>query len=47
MGALVALGAAEIRDLAEKEGQAQVTCEFCNEQYVLNRDELEALTAAC
>jgi molecular chaperone Hsp33 len=46
MGALVALGEAEIRDLVEKEGQAQVTCEFCNEQYVLDREELEALTAS-
>lgn len=44
IGALVALGKAEIRDLAEKEGQVLVTCEFCNEQYVVDRGELEALT---
>jgi molecular chaperone Hsp33 len=44
MGALVALGKAEIHDLAEKEGQVLVTCEFCNKQYVVDRDELEALT---
>jgi molecular chaperone Hsp33 len=42
----VALGKAEIRDLVEKEGQAQVTCEFCNEQYVLDRGELEGLTSS-
>ncbi|MSQ47030.1 MAG: Hsp33 family molecular chaperone HslO [Deltaproteobacteria bacterium] len=47
MGALVALGVAEIRDLVKKEGQARVTCEFCNEQYVLDRGELEALIASC
>ena len=44
MGALVALGKGEIRDLAEKEGRALVTCEFCNERYVVDRGELEALT---
>lgn len=42
-GALIALGQAEIRDLLSKEGQATVTCEFCNEQYSISREELESL----
>ena len=45
LGALVALGEDEVRDLVEKEGQAFVTCEFCNEQYTINRTDLEALFA--
>jgi molecular chaperone Hsp33 len=45
LGALVALGEAEVRDLVEKEGQALVTCEFCNEQYSIARPDLETLFA--
>lgn len=46
MGALVALGEGEIRDLLEQEGHARVTCEFCNEQYALDREQLETLIAS-
>lgn len=46
LGALVALGQAEITDLLAKEGQAAVTCEFCDERYMIGRAELEALFAA-
>ena len=46
VGALVAMGTDEVRDLVEKEGQAAITCEFCNDQYLLNRQELEALLTA-
>jgi len=43
LGVLVALGRAEIEDLLVKEGQAVVTCEFCDEQYTVSREELGAL----
>jgi molecular chaperone Hsp33 len=43
LGALVALGQEEIRDLLHKDGHALVTCEFCNEQYTVGREELEML----
>ena len=43
LGVLVALGRAEIEDLLVKEGQAVVTCEFCDEQYTVSREELAAL----
>jgi molecular chaperone Hsp33 len=46
LGALVALGQAEIADLLVKEGQAEVTCEFCDERYTVGREELEALLVA-
>lgn len=46
LGALVALGQVEIRDLLVQEGKAEVTCEFCNEQYSVGRGELEALLRA-
>lgn len=45
LGALVALGETEVRDLVEKEGRALVTCEFCNEQYTIDRPDLETLFA--
>lgn len=43
LGVLVALGRAEIEDLLVKEGRAVVTCEFCDEQYTVGREELAAL----
>ncbi|MBI3301898.1 MAG: Hsp33 family molecular chaperone HslO [Deltaproteobacteria bacterium] len=46
LGVLVALGQAEIKDLLIKEGQATVTCEFCDERYTVGREELEALLVA-
>jgi molecular chaperone Hsp33 len=46
LGTLVALGQAEVQDLLATEGQAEVTCEFCNEHYTVGRGELEALFAA-
>ena len=44
-GALLLLGRAELRDMIEREGQAEVTCEFCAERYVIGRDELGMLVA--
>ncbi|MBO8172700.1 MAG: Hsp33 family molecular chaperone HslO [Bacillaceae bacterium] len=42
-GALISLGVEEVEKLLEEQGQAEVTCHFCNEQYILERDELENL----
>jgi molecular chaperone Hsp33 len=41
--ALISLGADELRKLIDEQGEADVTCEFCREQYPFGREELEAL----
>lgn len=41
--ALVAMGVEELEDLMEKEGRAQITCEFCRRSYTFERKELEGL----
>ena len=46
LGTLVALGQDEICDLLAKEPRISVTCEFCSEQYVVDRREAEALFVA-
>jgi molecular chaperone Hsp33 len=43
LGALLLLGSSEIEDMICKEGRAEVRCEFCAEQYVVDRDELGML----
>ncbi len=43
LGALVALGLDEIQDLLATKGQADVTCEFCNQQFIIDRVSLEQL----
>lgn len=43
LGALVALGLDEIQDLLATKGQADVTCEFCNRQFIIDRASLEQL----
>jgi molecular chaperone Hsp33 len=40
---LISLGAAELSDIIERDGGAEVTCEFCREAYSFSRDELEGL----
>jgi molecular chaperone Hsp33 len=45
LSVLVAMGQVEMQGLLEEEGQAAVTCEFCGEQYVISRDEIESLFA--
>jgi molecular chaperone Hsp33 len=40
---LISLGATEIADVIERDGGAEVTCEFCREAYSFSRDELEGL----
>jgi len=44
-GALILLGADEIRDIIATEGAAEVTCAFCAEHYVVGAEELEMLIA--
>jgi molecular chaperone Hsp33 len=45
--ALLAMGKEELTDLLEKEGKAEVTCQFCTTQYVIPGEEIrELLTAA-
>jgi molecular chaperone Hsp33 len=43
LGALLLLGAAEIEEMIAEDGKAEVRCEFCAEQYVIARDELQML----
>ena len=42
-GALLLLGPEELQDMITREGQAEVTCEFCAERYVVDRDQLTML----
>ena len=41
--ALAAMGAHDLREIAEKDGGARVECHFCDKVYVLTREELETL----
>ncbi|MCL6573688.1 MAG: Hsp33 family molecular chaperone HslO [Bacillus sp. (in: Bacteria)] len=41
--ALVGLGAAEINEMIEEDGQAEAHCHFCNEKYLYTAGELEEL----
>jgi molecular chaperone Hsp33 len=43
LGALLLLGKDEIADMIRAEGRAEVRCEFCAEEYVVDRAELEML----
>jgi molecular chaperone Hsp33 len=43
--ALIMLGPEEIASILESEGQAVIDCQFCHEQYVVNRESLELLLA--
>ena len=42
---LISLGKTELERLLKEDGQAEVSCDFCNEQYTLQREDLEALIA--
>lgn len=41
--AIVSLGTEEIQAMINEEGQAEAQCHFCNEVYVLTREDLEEL----
>ena len=40
---LIALGPEELNDIIEKQGEAELTCRFCQERYLFSRAELESL----
>lgn len=40
---LVSLGEKELERLIEEDDQAEVVCQFCNEAYVFNKDELQVI----
>ncbi|WP_224243303.1 Hsp33 family molecular chaperone HslO [Hyalangium gracile] len=44
--ALLAMGKEELTDLLEKDGKAEVTCQFCTTQYVIPGDEIRAMLEA-
>lgn len=41
--AIVSLGAEEIQSMIDEDGQAEAQCHFCNELYMLTREDLEEL----
>lgn len=41
--AVRSLGAKEIKDIIEKQGQAELTCHFCNKHYTISKETLEAM----
>ncbi|GEN34550.1 MULTISPECIES: Hsp33 family molecular chaperone HslO [Aneurinibacillus] len=43
--ALISLGKEELDAMIEEQGEAEITCHFCNETYHLNREDLENLRA--
>jgi len=43
--AIISLGRTEIMQIIEEDGQAEVSCHFCNSQYHFNKTELESLLA--
>lgn len=45
LGAIRMLGEDEIRDMIAVDGQAEVRCHFCNQQYLIQRDQLERLVS--
>lgn len=41
--ALISLGADELQKMIDEQGQAQLSCHFCNKEYTFNKEELEQL----
>ena len=44
--ALISMGREELEALIEEQGQAELTCQFCDEVYCYTKEELEQLLAA-
>jgi molecular chaperone Hsp33 len=42
---LISLGSSELSDMLDRDGKAEVACEFCHEAYHFGRDDLERLLA--
>lgn len=43
--ALISMGRKELKDLIEEQGEANLTCQFCDEVYHFTKEELEGLLA--
>jgi len=43
VGALLLLGREELSEMLNVDGQAELTCHFCNNRYVVNREELTGI----
>ena len=43
--ALIALGAEELDEMIKEQGEAELTCRFCQERYLFTKEELMALQA--
>ena len=41
--ALISMGTQEMKDLIEEQGQAEMTCQFCDRVYRFNQEELEEI----
>lgn len=41
--ALISMGADELKEMIEKDGKAEITCQFCPKVYRLNKEELTEL----
>jgi len=44
--ALISLGKAELTDMIEKEGKAELTCQFCDKVYSFTKEDLQGLLAS-
>lgn len=44
--AIASLGPVEIQSIIDEDGKAEVRCHFCNEEYLLSRQQLEDLLAS-
>ena len=44
--AVISLGKEELRDMIDKEGSADLTCQFCDKVYHFSKEELEELLAS-
>ncbi len=44
---LISIGAVDLQQIIDEDGQAEVVCHFCREAYQFNKRELEAILADC
>ena len=43
--ALISIGRKDLTELIQEQGQAELTCQFCDQVYRFSRQELEQLLA--
>jgi molecular chaperone Hsp33 len=43
--ALMSIGAKDLKQLIDEDGQAEIICHFCLEEYLFEREKLESLLA--